>query len=424
MPPVRPGGSNRAGGPRWLKYFLSPLPRLLALCTLISWTGCTAGITDLNDQRPPRDTVVLGFGDSTRIISLSGADGRFLDRRVVEPSGEVTSGNDVEDGIGGSAVDRADRVLITAVFGTRPTRELAAYCFPGFEVRWQEPIPDIAARLSTANHLEISGSRIELGPGGQRIVMNAAIANGPELEDFGVVVLERNRRQPVGFIGGFAAGDIPTNFDIVEEPGESDDLLVLGGVRKDGVARTMIYGLKDLSLRDSVSKGPVLGLGDDLRSARDGRHFFFLTGDSIFKADARRAEIVLRRSRARAGVISEIGVTTNPVRLFLSDWGTATQAGSGELQVYDGNLNDLGTVNLRFPLIGQDGVVVVRTPAMRGGIAVNEEEDRLFVASGTSSIGLGGFTQPGAVSVVDVESLARVATHRVGGYSLNIIHAF
>lgn len=244
--------------------------------------------------------------------------------------------------------------------------------------------------------------------------MNAFVGDFSTPDEVGVLVLDRESLYPLRFLEGWLH-TVGITF-----AGKKGDMgfLVAAGARGNEVSRAVVYDLEDLTVRDSFPGGTTF-IGDhDVRSARDGRHFYFVTADSLFKIDAREGKIVNKRRRVRPIVPGDVAVTTDPERIFLTDSGGGDFPGTGDIQVYDGELNDLGTVSLRSDKV--EGGFPGGTPAM-AGIAVNEEGNRLYVASGVRSF---NFSQTAAVFVVDVENLSHVATQAIGDFRTEAIHAF
>lgn len=216
----------------------------------------------LADRPGARDTLVLGFRqDSTPLWSLSGADGRLLDRW------RMSVGY-----IGGSDVDRERRVLVAAM-SKRSLAEggelLLAFSVPDLKLLWRERMEAIQDRSDLDVDFNFLGERVVLGPRGRTVVICAVSS---EAEEIGLVVLDRESRSPLAFLGGYSREDV--NFDVVRGPPGSGGLLVASGARDDSTVRTLIYELGTLTVRDSLPVGPSLERQDDLRSARDGRHVY------------------------------------------------------------------------------------------------------------------------------------------------------
>lgn len=197
---------------------------------------------------------------------------------------------------------------------------------------------------------------------------------------------------------------------------------MLGGARAGGEAiRLLIHDSGTLALRDSVFLGVeaprmasrLRGLAD----ARDGRHLIALTGDSVFRVDAREAEIVARTARARSdGLLrfSPLAVLEDPPRVFAGDPESFVPP-SGELHAYDGEaLADLGTVTVRRRS---------NTPVPAVDMAWGQGQERLYVVGGTNIGSFGGFTVEAEIAVVEPREMTLLEVHPIGGYGVRKVFA-
>lgn len=379
---------------------LSARPVVLAVAATVGVVVCLVMAGCSGDPSGPapgpssRDTVVLAFsGDTTDVQLLGGESGWLIRRRVL---GGFAPGTPPRGAFSEMAV--VERTLVGALSPDPEIdeeiddEELIVLRLPSLAVERREWLSDIEDRIGvTVQLLDFEhASRT-----GERIYLQAR--RGPE--NRGVAAIDGRWRWEA-FLGGFVGVRRRVRRTGVVEVARpaGPRLVVVGGARSERAARLMIYGFSDLELRDSVFVAAPLNrsfgfIFQGLVPARDGRHVYALTADSLLKVDVRAAEVVARTRRARSNLDGPpMVVTTDPPRIFVGDRGSFDFPGSGELQVYDGDdLSPLETVDVVSSM---------------NDIAVNRKGDRLFVAAGTDF--LCGFCQQGSLSVVDGDAMTRI----------------
>lgn len=389
---------------------IEPTPRwLLAGLAWLPMAGCSDMPSEPGERTSISDTVVLAFsGDSAGFRAIGTRSGQTVGRALLDPENRLA--------IGGTAVDRDGGRLYGSltVVGPDAFGELFAVELPSLDVAWRKRLDELETQLSREIEMR-GGSPVSTSSGGGRLYLLARRGSRNPPGEFGIVTVDVNGPEALGYLGGFAGN----NRKIASVRGENGrpQLLVVGGPRSAAAVRLMIYrdegGLP--VLRDSVFLFEPPPLDDDLSvrlgkvfSGRDGRHVYVRSSDSLFKVDARKKRIVGRAPRARR-VPSVVAVLRDPVRLVFTDFGFFESPGSGELQIYDGDLVNLGTLD-----IGRG--------AMRG-IAVGPRGDRVFVTSGTPER-FGGFVREASVVVVDVRNDTVLRVLDVGGFGVGDVHVF
>lgn len=352
-----------------------------------------------------RDTLLVafraGFSDSARLELRGVQSGRRLGRRLFTGRSVPTTA-DSESGV----------VYARHFDGTEGSDELLAMEMRSLDVLWRERIDRLEAQLAAGTEITLGSGSLFLAPDGRRLYMLARRGPDEEPGEFGVVVVDVNTQSPVGYLGGFKTRSrkSATLRTLDGEP----QLLVVGGPRSEDAVRLMIYrdeGEGRPVLRDSVFlfEPPPLERAvvrlDMVISGRDGRHVYVRSADSIFKVDVREGRIVERGTRVRF-VLSAATVVRDPVRLVFTDAGSFDFPGSGALQLYDGDLNDLGTI---------EGL-----PGAQRGITVGPREERVFVTSGMAA---GNFTQVAQLTVVNVRERRVVRVHDIDGFAVSDVHA-
>lgn len=385
--------------PRWLLAGLAWLPM----------AGCSDMPSEPRGQATISDTVVLAFsGDSAGFRAIGARTEQTVGRAVLDPENRLAISGTMADRFGGRLYASA------TVIGPDAFGELFAVQLSSLDVAWRKRLDELETQLPQDTEMQ-GGTPVSMSSGGDRVHLLARRGPRDPPGEFGIVTVDVDGPEVLGYLGGFAGDNRKTAS--VRGGNGHPQLLVVGGPRSAAAVRLMIYrdegGLP--VLRDSMFLFEPPPLDDDLSvrlgkvfSGRDGRHVYVRSADSLFKLDVREERIVRRAPRARR-VPGGVAVLRDPVRLVFTDFGFFESPGSGELQIYDGDLADLGTLD-----IGRG--------AMRG-IAVGPRGDRVFVTSGTPEQ-FGGFVLEASVAVVDVRNDTVLRVLDVGGFGVGDVHVF
>jgi hypothetical protein len=281
-------------------------------------------------------------------------------------------------------------------------------------VDWEDTTTALELR-SHIGPITVSADRaLSPSPDGTRLL----VADAQQNSTTGIAVLDLSTRDPVAFIGPLAVA--PAGMTCLRPtPMYTAGAVIVAGTRGGTAPWTGVLFVFDgatLALRDSATLVPPNalfrgGLGQVI-TAPDGVHIYVLGASAIYAYDLGARQVVASAPRLGNG---DLAISPDGTRLYLSDAGTRIDyPGSGKIFVYDAALNQLPPIDLSAASV--DGVVPVTH-----GLVTSPDGRRLYVTSGTISLGPLFGIQSGRVLVVDTGTGKIISTIALDQYGVGWI---
>jgi DNA-binding beta-propeller fold protein YncE len=368
-------------------------------------TGCGDGA----GPEPLGEAVLVFGGEGSRLSVVDGTTGR-----IAATPGPVARSKRA------NALAPDGSTAYVTLLGETHGNELAALSLPAGRFRWRLALTDPGNEAATlVDGLELYGSALATTPDGARLVISHALRPADRarvLDSARVALLDLTTRHVLATVGPLSVN--PDGLATLPAgPAAPRGAVLAIGARKRGVSPSLdwlfVLDPETLAATDSAALTPAAAdAGGTLRRlvvAPDRRRVYLLARDGELIAYDLVDRAVVGRSHAPPG--AWLAVAPDGQRVYASDPGSFIDSpGSGKLFVFDGTLAPLGAIDL-----GTAAAVNGFPPATHG-LAVSRDGARLYVASGTASVGPLYGPQPQRLLVVDVAQRTILHATALGDY--------
>ncbi len=355
----------------------------IAAATLLGCNDSTASL-------PPGESVLVAtfLGNEIPVVT-----GRGVSRRV----GPIFSDGAAASSMGAALSLDSTRLYLLAHDGIARFNALIAVDTRTFQMLWTDSTVWTPSRQTNpdADFFSDAGG-IAVSPDGTQLVWGRAFRH----DTAGVGGADLATRRTFTFQPLLDAGDVATM-----RPGPAAStgaMLILarrGESRATGPAWIYIADPGTLALVDSIALTPMAGADDLLMqivATDDGQAAYALTASMLYKCDLVTRTTVAAQAHPFVGAYARFAVAPDGQRLYLPDAGNEFDSpGSGLVYVYGPNLEPLDPFDLR------ESAAVGSNPPTMHGAAVSADGKRLYVTTGSATIGPLFGAQPGRLLVVD-----------------------
>ena len=309
---------------------------------------------------------------------------------------------DFKDGI--ALFPDSDAVLLSGLDDGADQRVILAIDLAREKILWRESVADIADR-SDIGPIAIGGERnVAVSSDGTSLLVASAVQNGV----VGVVILDADSRDPIGFIGPLVLGREGATILPSGEVWPSSRLILAGRRSVDSPRTDWLFVLDPTatnivdSAHVTTPDGNALNISH-MVAAPDGRHVYLAGNSLVSRFDFVTGTVVATQPSPARGWLT---IGARGEKLYMTDAGDGRDfPGTGLLYVYDASLGTLETIDLQHPDFNGAPPVAIKAAESKAG-------DLLYVLSGTARRGPLFGVQPGRLMIVNL------STRRVTGLIL------